>query len=40
MIMVEPADEDDWEILELNKDYIEEQLLSQVRWSLENKERS
>ncbi|GAQ77615.1 Peroxisome biogenesis factor 1 [Klebsormidium nitens] len=30
MIMVEPADEDDWEILELNKDYIEEQLLSQV----------
>lgn len=31
MIMVEPANEDEWEILELNKDYIEDQLLTQVR---------
>lgn len=30
-VHVEPASEDDWEILELHPEYVEEQLLSQVR---------
>lgn len=30
-VHVEPASEDDWEILELQAEYLEEQLLSQVR---------
>eukprot|EP00899_Mesostigma_viride_P012537 jgi/Mesvir1/21284/Mv21678-RA.2 len=29
-VSIEPASADDWEMLELNKDYVEEQLLNQV----------
>lgn len=30
-IVVEPATEDDWEILELNAEYLEDHILSEVR---------
>jgi peroxin-1 len=30
-VTVEPASEDDWEVVQLNAEYLEEQLLNQVR---------
>jgi peroxin-1 len=30
MVTIEPASEDDWEILELNADYLEQHLLARV----------
>ena len=31
-LSVEPASEDDWELVEIHADYMEEQLLNQVRF--------